>query len=127
MEVVSDSTMKSYVHMFKFVFETVLILATIFGTLFMREDELKKNEVLSEQLSTEILSFYMGAGACLISGVIYILSALSNGKKYRMVPCPSVRIVSIFIQILLILLKVLLTGTFVINATGSFSIIGLSS
>ena len=126
MEVVSDSTMKSYVHMFKFVFETVLILATIFGTLFMREDELKKNEVLSDQLSTEILSFYMGAGACLISGVIYILSALSNGKKYRMVPCPSVRIVSIFIQILLILLKVLLTGTFVINATGSFSVIGLS-
>ena len=68
----------------------------------------------------------MGAGACLISGVIYILSALSNGKKYRMIPCPSVRIVSIFIQILLILLKVLLTGTFVINATGSFSVIGLS-
>ena len=95
-EVVSDSTMRSYVHMIKFVFETVLILATIFGTLFMREDELKKNEVSSDQLSTEILSFYMGAGACLISGVIYILSALSNGKKYRMVPCPSVRMVSIF-------------------------------
>ena len=50
MEVVSDSTMKSYVHMIKFVFETVLILATIFGTLFMREEEIKNSEVLSESL-----------------------------------------------------------------------------
>ena len=121
MEVVSDSTMKSYVHMIKFVFETVLILATIFGTLFMREDELNKSEVLSEELETDIMSYYMGAGACLISGVIYILSALSNGKKFRMVPCPSVRLVSIFIQILLFLLKILLTGTFVINAIDTSS------
>ena len=49
-EVVSDNTMRSYVHMIKFVFEMVLILATIFGTLFMREDELKNSEVLSESL-----------------------------------------------------------------------------
>ena len=69
----------------------------------------------------------MGAGACLMSAVIYILSALSNGKKFRMVPCPSFGIVSIFIQILLILLKILLTGTFVMNAIDESSATGISS
>ena len=115
-EVVSDSTMKTYVHMIKFVLETVLILATIFGTLFMREDELENSQVWSSETEMDIMTFQMILGAGIISGVIYILSALSNGKKYRMVPCPSVRMVSIVIQILLILLKVLLTGTFVMNA-----------
>ena len=57
----------------------------------------------------------MSYGACIIAIVIYILSALSNSKKFRLIPCPNVGIVNVFIQILMIVLKVLLTGTFVVD------------
>ena len=38
---VSDTTMKAYIPVIKLVFEVILVLATIFGTLFMKERESK--------------------------------------------------------------------------------------
>ena len=55
---------------------------------------------------------YMAYGSCVIAMIAWVLSSLSNRKKFRCISCPNMTQVAIPLQIMQILVKVILAAAF---------------
>ena len=55
---------------------------------------------------------YMAYGACALAVIAWVLSILSNVRKFRIIPVPNMACVAFPLQIMMIVVKVILTAAY---------------